>query len=392
MEITSRMVEGAAVELAKYGFFYAFSDHRRARGREPGRIFPTHKMKSLTGLKSLFRRQMLYPGTMVEGRGVLSPFISLYRPRAHYPQMILGGLRSTSEEAGEKSSSLPHILPVIKLPPLPDGNLIYFLYPEDAELFHRYEFPQDLREVLTRDYLRVPLLLPPEYAGAEGVVEFRARLLELREESLRPHASIGGKAYQGYSLRGLTLFLSLVEEDGYLQELPEIPYGARGALFVESRVSPLNIESVESSVEAALKCCAEELFPEERQGERKEGTKIDHQTDHHFLRFRNRLFAFIYKPLIAVYRYPHYFSLYMPLPLQPEVLKEKELLFEKAYGRLTQTISRTEEWSEAQFTVDFVHDASLPFWRERGVLRNDLFLRVLREKPFLKATLDWLRS
>ncbi len=396
MEITPKMVESAALELAKYGFFYALSDYQEARGREPGRQHPVHRMKTLAGLKSLFRRQMLYPGTMVEGKGILSPYITLYRPRAYYPQMVLGELRSTRKRAGEGLSSLPHILPVVKLPPLPDGNLVYFLYPEEAELFHRYEFPQDLREVLTRDYLRVPLVLPPNYSGVEGGVEFRARLLEIKEGPLYTHASIGEKAYQGYSIRGLTLFFSLVEEDGYLKEvssLSDITQITQGSLFVESRVPPLEIQSVERRVEEALECCSSELFPGERKRERKEGLRIDHRTDHHFLRFRNRLFAFINKPFIAVYRYPHYFSLYMPIPLRREGIQEKESIFQRAYAQLTETLfPRGSEARGTRFFVDFVHDPSIPFWKERGVLRNELFTRVLREKPFLRTTVDWLRE
>jgi hypothetical protein len=306
--------------------------------------------------------------------------------------MLLGNLRATRQETIEGGvPALPHILPVSEVPPLPDKTLLYFLYPPDSCLFQRYEFPQNLRELLTRDYLRTPILIPLEHAHLRGRVRFRARLMELREGPLSTLAALDKKTYDAHSARGLTLFLSLAgEEEGFMEEsMPGLP-PPQGSLFVEARVPSQKIEEREKAVKQVLRSVACELFPGERREHAGEAPSIDHESEQHFHRFRNRWFAFIYGPLIAVYRLPGFLSLYMPVSLNPATLDREEAIFERAFSRMAELLSPAHTLGKEYISVDFTHCLSHPFWQEAGALQNELFATVLKEYPFLKKTVDWL--
>ncbi len=133
----------------------------------------------------------------------------MHHPRAYYPEMFLGDLRATTPKNGkaEGASCLPHVLPVVRLPELPDGWEIRFLYPGSNGLFQYYEHPHRLMDVLTRDYLRIPVLLPPG-GHPGGMVRFRARLLEMRQEQLEDYVHLDPREAQAYAVRGLNLFLT----------------------------------------------------------------------------------------------------------------------------------------------------------------------------------------
>lgn len=391
MEINERAVEKAANELNKYAFFYSLKEHTRARGSEGGVAAP-RSYPSLEGLKSAVKSGRLRPGETVDVEGFLSPFISMHRPRAYYPEMFLGDLRATApgesrEDGAEGASCLPHVLPVVRLPGLPDGWEIRFLYPASTGLFQHYEHPHRLMDVLTRDYLRIPVLLPPGDYPA-GMVRFRARLLEMRPVQLEEFVHLDARESDAYTMRGLTLFLEASGE-GWEAE----PDGAPcGSLFVETRIKPLSHTRAEAVLEEALANVAEELFPATYRGDRKAGLDIDHETGHHFLRYRQRLFALIYRPFIAVYRAPHFLSLYLPTLLDEAALADREEVFDRAFSLLEEEMVKHGVVVEGGLPVDFVHDPRLPAWRDREALRNSLIERVVEERPYLSDTVHWLRG
>ncbi len=165
-----------------------------------------------------------------------------------------------------------------------------------------------------------------------------------------------------------------------------------GSLFVETRIKPLPHSKAEAVLEESLANVAEELFPAVDRGDRKAGQDIDHQTGHHFLRYRQRLFALIYRPFIAVYRAPHFLSLYLPTLLDDTSLEEQEKVFERAFALLEEEMVGHGAVVEGGLPVDFVHDPRLPAWRDREALRNTLIERVVEERPYLAGTVHWLRG
>lgn len=410
MDINERMVEAAAHELNKYAYFYSMKEYARARGSD-GSEAPPRGFPSLAELKGAVKSGRLRPGEVVEGEAFLSPYISLHHPRAHYPEMFLGDLRASAsalpaEEAedtaptegtGEEEGAycLPHVLPVVRLPGLPGGWDIHFLYPRSAGLFQRYEHPHRLMDVRIRDYLRIPVLLPSSDDHPTGWVRFRARLIEMRQGQLEEFVHLDRRESEAYSLRGLNLFL-MVSGEGQgvepLEPAPSVSPAPRGSLFVETRVRPLPHARVESMLEEALTSMAEELFPGANRGEKRAGLDIDSHTGHHFLSFRHRLFALIYRPIIAVYRSPHFLSLYLPTTLEPAGLKEKEEIFERAFAWMEGKMIDHGAAVEGGLPVDFTHDPCLPAWRAREILRNGLIDRVMEERPYLARTILWLRG
>jgi hypothetical protein len=320
--------------------------------------------------------------------------------------MFLGDLRASVAQADETgledearapdgTSWLPHVLPVVRLPGLPGGWDINFLYPSPAGLFQRYEHPHRLMDVLTRDYLRTPILLPSSGSHPTGWVRYRARLLELRQGQLEQFTHLDRRESEAYAARGLNLFLAASGEGQGVEPLepaPPTPPAPCGSLFVETRIRPLPHSRVESVLEEALASMAEELFPGTDRGRKRDGLDIDHATGHHFLRFRRRLFALIYRPIIAVYRSPHFLSLYLPAALEPALLREKEELFERAFAFLEESMIDHGAAVEGGLPVDFTHNPCLPAWRAREVLRNGLIDRVVEERPHLARTVLWLRG
>jgi hypothetical protein len=391
MDINERMVETAAHELNKYAYFYSLKEYARARGSEGGATQP-RAFPSLAELKAAVKSGRLRPGETVEGEAFLSPYISMHHPRAHYPEMFLGDLRASVSEEG---SHLPHVLPVVRLPGLPGGWSIQFLYPRSAELFQRYEHPHRLMDVLTRDYLRIPVLLPAHADYPTGWVKFRARLLEMRQDHLEEFVHLDRRESAAYAMRGLNLFL-VVSGEGQgvepLESATSISSVPRGSLFVESRIRPLPHARVESILEEALTSMGEELFPGTNRGEKRAGLDIDPDTGHHYLSFRHRLFALIYRPIIAVYRSPHFLSLYLPTTLASADSGEKEEIFERAFAWMEERMIHHGAAVEGGLPVDFTHDPCLPAWRAREILRNGLIDRVVEERPYLARTVLWLRG
>jgi hypothetical protein len=136
----------------------------------------------------------------------------------------------------------------------------------------------------------------------------------------------------------------------------------------------------------------EELFPGTKRGEKRAGLDIDPATDHHYLSFRHRLFALIYRPVIAVYRSPHFLSLYLPTTLDSADSGEKEEIFERAFAWMEERMIHHGAAVEGGLPVDFTHDPCLPAWRAREILRNGLIDRVVEERPYLARTVLWLRG
>ncbi len=250
-------------------------------------------------------------------------------------------------------------------------------------------------DVLIRDYLRIPILLPSRDDHPSGWVRFRARLLEMRQGQLEEFVHLDRRESEAYAVRGLNLFLVVSGEGQGLEPFepaPSVSSQPRGSLFVETRVRPLPHAQVESILEEALSSMAEELFPETDRGEKRAGLDIDPHTGHHFLSFRHRLFALIYRPIIAVYRSPHFLSLYLPTTLESAGLQDKEDIFERAFALMEGKMIHHGAALEGGLPVDFTHDPRLPAWRDREILSNGLIDRVMEERPYLARTILWLRG
>jgi len=394
MDARQRERERTAAELNRYAFFYTMKDIGEARGSGDAPSF-TRELPSFAALKVEFMAGSLRPGAEVCGEAFLSPHISLHRPRAYYPELLLGRLRASAPAGGPAPAGLPHALPVVELPPLPGGWKVLFLYPGPRGLFTRYQHPAGARDALIRDYLRIPLLLPAGGAAVTGPVRFRARLLELRAERLREGLAWESRELEAYALRGLNLFLAVLDPGQGLQPLQEETQGAEetpaGSLFAECRLEPPPDNREEAALEECLVSAVEEVFPSRDRGQRRQGMDLDHETDHHALRFRGRLTALIYRPAFAAFRKPSFWGIFLPTVLAGRELEESRHRFRDLYLKVTERLGGCAASSE-QPELDFVHDPADGFWRERGLLRSGLVEDLLEKHPHLAAIVSWLRG
>jgi hypothetical protein len=380
----SREKRTLADEIGKFSLCFALSEHRRALSS--GGRNKTIAGMDVASIKAGILGEAIRAGDEVEGVALASDFSAVYAPRAYYPSYVLGEMRAALRRGEDPPPASPHNLPVSALPPLPDGSRITFLYGRDKTSFDRPDFPSHVRDVLTRDYLRLPLLLSRQQETVQGGIRFRARVLQIDRDSAYRLAGLGDRSYSTYSARGLTHFLEPLE----LEVEDTGPY-LRGSLFTElSFEEEQSWEGVAEKFERALSVVVEEVFPPCRRGVREEaGCYLPH-SGFHVSRFRRRLLAVVYDPVIAIFRAPRLLGLYLP----SELIREREeasALFKEFVLRLASAMKEFLDLSEP-LRVETAYDNSLPWAREGGALRGPAFEMLAEEHPFLRPTLEWLRG
>ncbi|WP_287155441.1 hypothetical protein [Candidatus Solincola tengchongensis] len=372
-----------AEEMGKYSICYALSEHSSAEGRD--RRGRDHSGMEVQGIKEAIFGESLREGDTVEAEGMLSAYAVLYQPRAYYPAYVMGEMRAALRRGEPPPPTSPHYLPVCRLPRLPDGLGIGFLYPSGRRDFDRPDFPARLRDVLTRDFPRLPVLLPEGFDGGWGLVRLRARVLRLEKDTMSRLAGMGEDAYAAYAARGLVHFLEPLE----VERVETLPM--RGSLFVEmSLPQACSWERACGALDMVLREAVEEVFPPCERGEREEGTCYLPRGGHHLFRFRTRLFAMVYRPAIAVYRAPRFLGLFLPEDLGQEDEGVHELfrcLAEYVGDRMSE-----ETGAGAACRVEVAYDNRLPWVRRRGALSGPDFRRLESRFPFLAPTLKWLRG
>jgi hypothetical protein len=263
---------------------------------------------------------------------------------------------------------------------------VTFLYPLNKEEFDRPDFPAHVRDILTRDFSRLPLLIPPEMEEIQGKTAFRAHLMQLSRTTLSQLAGLGERSYDAYSARGLTFFLQLLE-----MELMEEKSSLRGSLFAElSLPEDGDWEEVMEVMERVTCEATEAVFPECSRGERQDsGCYLPH-TGFHVVQFRRRLLALVYEPVMAVFRAPRLIGLYFPRDVLRD-LEQSSSLFEAFLltfcGKLEEALGYS-----SHLKVEVAFDNRLPWAREKGTLQGPSFKGLEEEYPFLEPTLDWLRG
>ncbi len=371
-------------EMAKFSLSFALSEHSRAEEAAGRHKF--HRGMNVAAVKAGILGGNVNPGDELEGEGLASPFAAVYQPRAYYPAYALGEMRAALRRGEGPPSASPHYLPVSLLPPLPDGWRVNFLYPPDKEAFDRPDFPAHSRDVLTRAYNRLPLLIPPQSGEVRGRVRFRARLKRLSRDTLGRLAGLGDDSCDLYAARGLAHFLFL---DEVLEE--EAAPSLRGSLFAEVDLGEgAGWDKVMEVLEDSVCGLAAEAFPEYERGDRQdEGCRLP-GSGHQVIRFRRRLFALVFDPVIAVYRSPGLLGLYLPWDLGEEPNRASSR-FEAFLRRLTRGLEEKLGLSEPP-RIEVAYDNLLPWAREGGALRGAAFQAVEEERPFLRPTLRWLRG
>jgi hypothetical protein len=340
----------------------------------------------VAAIKAGILGEAMRAGDEVEGEALASSFTAIYQPRAYYPSYFLGEMRAALRRGESPPPASPHYLPVSKLPPLPDGSHIEFLYQRDKAAFDRPDFPAHVRDVLTRDFMRIPLLVAPQQEVGQGRIHFRARLLRLDRDTAYRLAGLGDNSYNVYSARGLTHFLQPLEVET-LDAEPSL----RGSLFTElSCGEEPGWDKVISLLEEKVRGEVEEVFPPCARGEREElGCYLPH-SGFHVTRFRRRLFAMVYDPVIVVFRAPRLLGLYLPSELARGRV-EAAVLFEEFVVRIASAMERGLRLA-APLRVETAYDNRLPWARRQGALQGPVFDPLAEEYPVLKPTLRWLRG
>ncbi len=139
-----------------------------------------------------------------------------------------------------------------------------------------------------------------------------------------------------------------------------------------------------------LRDAVEEVFPACERGEREEGTCYLPRGGHHVFRFRQRLFALVYSPAIAVLRAPGLLGVFLPADLGGEE-EEAHDLFRRLVEGLLERMDREGMGAEG-CRVEVAYDNRLPWFRQRGALGGPEFSALGEEYPFLAPTLRWLRG
>lgn len=379
-----RKREVLAEEMGKYSLLYALSEHGTAYGVQgTGR---TLSGMDVTGIKEGIFRGAVKEGDEVEGEGMLSDYAAVYQPRAFYPPYVMGEIRAAIRRGQRPPSASPHYLPVSRVPPLPDGCGISFLYAREKTAFDRPDLPAHVRDVLTRDYPCLPVLFPPDMKARRGVVRFRARLLRLQRDTVRRLCGMGDEAYDIYAARGLVHFL---EPQALEAVHPEV--APRGSLFVEMTLE--GIKWWERACEVLERCIQEAVeatFPPCERGRREEAGCYLPQSGHHVCRFRSRLFAVVYDPVIAVMRAPGLLGVFIPADLS-----SADDGIQSSFGELVGKLaSALEEELELLYParVEVAYDNRLPWARRMEAMTGPSFHKLENEHPFLSPTLSWLRG
>lgn len=374
-----------AEEIAKFALCYALSEHADADGGR-GRRSRSHSDMDVPRLKTGILNDRVSPGDELEIEALACPYAAIYHPRAYYPAYVLGEMRAALRRGEEAPSASPHYLPVSVLPPLPDGWRITFLFKAEKRAYGKPDFPGNARDVLTREFMRFPLLVPPGCEEPRGRMRLKARIMQLRREPLRRLAGLGERAFETYSARGLTFFLLPEVLEARMEYAP-----LRGSLFCELRLPvERGFEDVTEAVESALREVVEEVFPECPRGERLDsGCYLPH-TGFHVVRFRRKLMALVFDPLIAVLRAPGLLGVYLPCDLLSG-LEESSALFRGSVVRLCERMKEMLSLPTVP-GVEIAYDNRLPWADERGALRGEPFDGVEEEHPFLVPTLNWLRG
>ncbi len=377
--ISQRLIAKAEIELAKYGYHWALAVGGRARPRSvprggvPGVVSPAE-------VRAAYRRGDLGPGDLVEGSGILSPFASIYKPRAYYPEYLLSQMELGAINASEVPSS-PRIRPVAQLPPLASGTRVAFLYPEDKLALERNAFPGDLREALTRDYDQVPVVLPAGFQTWTGPCRWRTRLQRLTDSDALKLGGVAGPLYGTMEERGLTLFLSVEDEKCSLE--PVAPNGTRpapfaGSLFLEARITGERAdEHLRDALVVELPGAVEKVFGNRGAGE---DTQV-----------MTRLLAVVQSPVIAIQRAPHLLSLFIPCDLAADVedcTDRFELFAEALFEALRVNIEKHGHTLDVE--IDFAYDCRRPFFAQRRAMRTALLDEVVHRRPHLVPVRDWL--
>jgi hypothetical protein len=373
-----------AEEISRFSLCFALSEHGEApemKGRS----------RALSGLgigdiKTGILGETIRAGDEVEGEAIASGFACIYQPRAYYPPYLLGEMRAALRRGESPPAASPHYLPVSLPPRLPDGYSISFLYGTGKTAFDRPDFPSNVRDVLTREYMRMPLLVPPDREMLEGRVHFRARLFQLDRDSVFRLAGVGENSYQTYSTRGLTYFLRPIEIEESAGEV-----SLRGSVFTElSLIEEPGWERVTETLEKTARATVEEVFPACPRGERQEpGCYLPH-SGFHVTRFRRRLFAMVFDPVIVIFRAPRLLGLYLPGEMMGGI-EGAASLFEQFVLRFSSAIEKSLGLASPP-AVEMAYDSRLPWARERGVLRGPEFDLLAEKYPFLTPTIGWLRG
>lgn len=371
-------------KISKFSLCYALSEHREAEGKRARRK-PVSGC-DINSLKAGILNESIRAGQEIGGEAVACPFTAVYQPRPYYPSYLLGEIRAALRQGESPPSTSPHFLPVSVLPPLSDGWRVTFLYPLNKEEFDRPDFPAHVRDVLTRDFSRLPLLIPTEMEEMRGKIAYRAHLMQLSRTTLSRLAGLNEGSYNAYSARGLTFFLQALEMEPIEEEL-----SLRGSLFAELQLPQDGVwEKVMEVMEGAVCEAVEAVFPECTRGERQDsGCYLPH-TGFHVVQFRRRLLALVYEPVMVVFRAPRLIGLYFPQDVLRD-LEQPSSLFEvfslTFCGKLEEALGYS-----SRLKVEIAFDNRLPWARERGTLQGPSFKRLEEEHPFLEPTLDWLRG
>lgn len=376
-----RELERLRRELGKFQLLFALSHHREiASGQRSKRAW---KGMDVEALKAGILREEISPGDRVEGRGILSPYAAIYQPRAFYPKYVLGEIKAAMQRGEGEPAVSPHFLPASRLPRLPDGWNIAFLYLDGEGALTRPALPADLREVLVRHYPVLLALLPPGSADVFGRVSFKGQIYRIDHEYLERPLGMREEAYRVYSNRGIVFFLSM-EEVELLGKA-----GLRGSLFLELSLPPEAGEALSGDGFRDLFCSAVEECLGESEREREPSCGYLPLTGYQELRFRSRLTGVVDSPFYAVFRAPTSLGLYFPCELTGQVGEGETLLsalLEAMEEKASGTVSPTR-WS-----IDLCSDSSSPLRRERGVLRGPLFRRLEAEWPEVGPLISWLRG
>lgn len=372
-----------AEEMGKFSLLYALSEHASAKeGKSRSRISST---LDIAAVKEGILKGNIREGDEVEVEGLVSPYAVVYQPRAYYPAYVTGEMRAALRRGEPPPQASPHYLPVSLLPDLPDGWRISFLYPAGKKEFDRPDFPAHVRDVLTRDYSRMPLLVPPDREEWRGKVRLRARLLRLSRGSMERLAGMSENTYQAYAARGLVHFLEPLEVE------EEKAAFLRGSLFAEvSFPADVAWEDIGPRMEEMICAAVAEIFPACGRGQREEGGYCLPRSGHHLFRFRSRLLALVYNPVIVVYRAPRLLGIYLPQDLEGR-RDPGRFRFQELVTKIMETVTGGLRLPSPA-RVEMAYDNRLPWARERGALRGPDFLRLEEEHPFLGPTLSWLRG
>ncbi len=374
--VSQRLIAKAEVELAKYGYHWALAMGGRARPRSLPRG-GVRRVDAPAEVRALYRRGELHPGDLVEGYGMLSPFSSLYKPRAYYPEYLL----SQMPAVGDELAVSPRIRPALRFPRLGDGRGIAFLYPRGKRVLERRSFPGDLREALTRDYDQVPVVASGDGDPWTGLCRWRARLERLSDADARKLGGVAGPLYGTMEERGLTLFLSAEGAECRVEPLPAGSHEPLfGSLFLEARITGERAdEHLRGALTDELRGAVEKVFGFA-------GPAAVEETQ-----VMSRLLAIIRPPVIAVQRAPHLLSLFLPCDLAGDLegcARTFEFFAEALIAALRRNTEGHGHVLDAE--IDFAYDCRREFFRKRRAMRTGLLDEVVRRRPHLASVRDWL--